>query len=291
VRDFPRPILLAHSRGLKGLGPATEWSEGELCRIAALSRRLIPLAVLAIVGIALATCAPRPATGPATPSSVVVSGTPTPTLAFTAIPSLTSTVRPTVAPSLTSAERPTVTLTPTSTERPTVTLTPTSTERPTPAPSATQTPAPGSIRKEGSRYYYLKRNSEWQEAPDVPGTHMEARDSIGVVYVADVGNPYGLTARSVAGVFYPEVYIVKDSVETAQQTGAIGVRPEVVRYRLRRAGSPGSTILFPLPFDLTTAYGDDRRLLVQEVLNTAVNVSDIMLRIPWGHNRESSGKR
>ena len=177
----------------------------------------------------------------------------------------TETAQPTVAPATVT---PTVTETPTpeatATPRPTDTPPATATAKPTATPEPTATPTPETLTI--------------VDAPKVEGLKAVVEDGK-VVYRAEAGNKYGLEKETLAAIYYPEAYLVGDSVETAKRVGAVGICKEVERYYLQQAGSPQKAILWALPFDFTFA-SQEAKLLVQQINNSYNGNDEIFLSVP-----------
>lgn len=223
----------------------------------------ISLAVLLLVSMLAGCAAPAP--------------TPTPTPRPTATPILTDTPVPTATPTSAATATPTAT----------ATTTPTGTPTPEPTPDVEDIWMGKFEMRPDGFYNYISEKGTTIAVDQVPFTHQELDKSGWLIYKVEPNNPYGLDpskeGQRVAAVYYPEAHVVTDKIETAQQIGAVGIRPEVERYLLEQASSPGESILFALPFDITTAQKTpDNKLLIQFSKNTANNQGRIFLRVPVG---------
>jgi len=184
------------------------------------------------------------------PSAAAVSGHPT------KIPTPTPTPEPTPEPTVTPTEEPRPTATP---EPPT----------PTPEPTATKEAERESESRyrqvEDGKYVYITESGEELAVPEIPFTmQVYNQEHSAVVYHVLQGNPWGLSLTNpeqrVAGVFYPESYVVKGSLESAERLPLLGFRAEVIRYCLQQADSL-QNVVTPLPFDPTLAKGIQKVLL------------------------------
>ena len=175
----------------------------------------IPLGILAILALALASCvdSPAPPTAqPPAPTAIIAASpptathTPTPTLTATPTPSPTptashtpiptptathtptatatlaptATYTPTPSPTSTQIPTPTATYTPTPTATATYTPTPTATYTPTPRATATHTPAPTPtltpIATPAQGYQVVTRDQEYSYVIDIPEDWMLRSD-------------------------------------------------------------------------------------------------------------------
>ena len=114
-----------------------------------------------------------------------------------------------------------------------------------------------------------------------------AKEGSVVIYRTEANNPYGLEKGVVAGVFYPETYVVPNEKNPpVEQKGAVGLRAEVVRYFLKQVGSPEKAAIIPLPFDVTTASAETQFLVQFEKTNAPKGADwiydDIFLSVPVG---------
>lgn len=157
-----------------------------------------------------------------------------PTATRTATPTETFTPTPTREPT----KEPTPTATPTFT--PTETATPTSEPTLTPTPEPTPTP-----------------EITVEIGPEVGGL-IKGIEGGKVVYRAEAGNPYGVKEGVFAGYFYPETYLLrkdekdKNKFKEKEKIGAVGLRPEVIKILLKKAGYP-EKVVFAIPFDISEA--------------------------------------
>jgi len=212
--------------------------------------KLLILTILFYLG---AACAPTPT---ATPSPAPTAAMPTPT--------------PLVEPTA-----------------PIPTLQPTSTTIPTPEATPTPTQAALGIgRQVDGTYIVTTEKGEKLVVPAIPGLRQEVLQEIDgqkpVVYRAEKGNPYGLKEDVFAGLFYPKVYLVTEKVEDAVITGAVGLRADVIRIELQKAGSPAKNVLLPLPFDPTSAKNPNAAIFLQNSKNTITGSPKLFVGIPVG---------
>lgn len=128
--------------------------------------------------------------------------------------------------------------------------------------------------------------SEEKQVPQIEGLRATyyanaETNKLEIRYLATADNPYGLKEEAIGGIFHKEVFDVKDSIETGNQIGGVGLKAEVIKALLIKNGSPDKNALLPIFADLTFSSGY-QKTIIQETTTPEDKRAVLAMKIPTG---------